>query len=68
MATYFCVGFEVLKAEVKSSVFWDITQCIPLKSQPTFRWNMSPPSSGSMNKSSVKKVASRGEDGGDMFL
>jgi hypothetical protein len=32
MANIFNVGFEVLKAVVlKSSIFWDITPCSPLK-------------------------------------
>jgi hypothetical protein len=45
------VGFEVLTAVlIKSSVFWDITPCSPLKVKPTFRRNISPPSLGSKNK------------------
>jgi hypothetical protein len=36
-------GFEVLTAVIrKSSVFWDITPCSPLKSLPTFRRNSAP--------------------------
>jgi hypothetical protein len=34
----------------KSSVFWDITPCCMLKSQPTFQRNISAPASGSKNK------------------
>jgi hypothetical protein len=41
------VGFEVLRAVVmKSTIVWDITPYSPL-SQPTFRRNKSPSSSGS---------------------
>jgi hypothetical protein len=38
----FNVIFEVLTAmAMKSSIFWDITPCSPIESQPTFRENMS---------------------------
>jgi hypothetical protein len=48
-----CVGSEVLTAVVmKSTIFWDITPCTPSKAKPTFRRNMSPPSSVSKNKPS----------------
>jgi hypothetical protein len=48
------IGFEVLIAVVmKSSIFWDIT-LRSLMSQPTFRRNMAPPSSGSKSKPSKK--------------
>jgi hypothetical protein len=37
------VGFEVLTAVVmKSTIFWAITLCSPLKSQPMFRRDISP--------------------------
>jgi hypothetical protein len=47
---------------MKSNIFWDITQCSPLKSQPKFRRNISPPSSGSDKSRKIpvwKQVASR---------
>jgi hypothetical protein len=41
------VGFEVFTAVVmKSTIFWDITPCNPLRVNTTFRRNTSPPSSG----------------------
>jgi hypothetical protein len=78
------VGFEVLTAVVmKSTIFWDITQCSPLKVN-RFRRNMSRLSSGSKNKPSKISVSSAAcyllhagfllglffepEDGGDIFL
>jgi hypothetical protein len=33
----------------ENSIFWVITPCSPLKNQPTFRGNMSPPYSGRKN-------------------
>jgi hypothetical protein len=42
-----------------------------VESQPTFRRNLSPPSSGSKNKLSKKpekRWQAQTEDGGDMFL
>jgi hypothetical protein len=43
--------FGVLVAVVvKSSVFWDVTPCSPLKVNRTLRKNMSPPSSGLKDK------------------
>jgi hypothetical protein len=73
------VGFEVLAAMVmESTIFWDITLS-SVESQPTFRKNISPSSSGSKNKPS-KKLATcfhagfllalffDPEDGSDMFL
>jgi hypothetical protein len=61
-----CVGFEVLTAVVmKRPIFWDIMQCSPVGSQPTFRRNMSPPSLGSKNKPSTKP---RKEQGSACYL
>jgi hypothetical protein len=58
-----CVGSEVLATVVmKSTVFWDATPFTLSKSQPTFRRNISPPSSGSNKTSKMsawKQVASR---------
>jgi hypothetical protein len=48
------IGFYILK----STIFCDVTPCSPL-SQPTFRRNISPPSSGSNNKSSKIPAWSR---------
>jgi hypothetical protein len=69
---------------LKSSVFWDITLCSPLKINRNFEENMSPPSSGSKDKTNHKparkQVTSRAsvgfsiglffdtEDRGDMLL
>jgi hypothetical protein len=55
---------------MKSSVFWGITPCSPLKNELTFRRNVSPPSSGSV---AFKLVSLRGlffdpDDVGDMLL
>jgi hypothetical protein len=50
------VGFEVLTAVVmKTSMFWDITTCSPLKANRSGGRNMSPPPSESKNKSSNKQ-------------
>jgi hypothetical protein len=43
-----------IKKNIESSIFWDITPRCPLKIQPVFQMNMSPPSSGSKNKPSKK--------------
>jgi hypothetical protein len=49
------VEFEVLTmVAMKSSIFRDITPCSPVKSQPVFQRNISPPSSGSKSKSHKK--------------
>jgi hypothetical protein len=48
------IGFDLTVVVMKKSIFWDITQCGPLKVNQTFRRNMSPPSSGSKNKPSKK--------------
>jgi hypothetical protein len=46
-----CVGCEVLAEVVtKSSTFWDMTPCTPLKVNRRFGGDMTPPSSGSKNK------------------
>jgi hypothetical protein len=42
----------------KSSIFWDIAQCSPLKINRHFRKNMSPPSSWSNNKRGKKPANS----------
>jgi hypothetical protein len=47
------VGFEVLTAVLKTTIFWDIMPCSPL-SQPTFQRNILAPSSGAKNKLSKK--------------
>jgi hypothetical protein len=75
--------FQVLTAVLmKISIFWDITPCIPLQSQPTFRRNMSLLSSGPKNKPGKEPVElstcflsaflldlfTDPEDGGDIFL
>jgi hypothetical protein len=47
----FYIGFKVLKAVVmRSSIFWDIPPCSPLKVNRLFRRNISPPSSASTTK------------------
>jgi hypothetical protein len=43
-------GADPQKLDKKSSIFWDVTPCSPVESQPPFRRDMSPPSSGSKNK------------------
>jgi hypothetical protein len=66
---------------LKSSVFWDIMSCSPLKVNPTFRRNTLLPSPGSNNKPSKKPanllrasccfllgLFSNHEDGGHTFL
>jgi hypothetical protein len=58
-ATYrLYVGFEVFTEVVmKSIIFWDMTPCSPLSCTPTFRRNVSPPSSGSKNSSANHRVS-----------
>jgi hypothetical protein len=49
------LGFEVLTAQVvKSSVFWDITPCSPLKIKAINPRTVPPPSSGSKNEAGCK--------------
>jgi hypothetical protein len=68
------VGSELLTAMVmKSSIIWYITPCNSFEIQPTFRRNISPPSSESKEwakqETSVKQVTSRAcSEDGDMFL
>jgi hypothetical protein len=53
-------GFDVLTAAViKGFVFWDVTSCRQVESQPIFRRNLSLPFSESRNKPSKKPASSR---------
>jgi hypothetical protein len=76
------VGFEVLTAVVmKSSIFWDITQCNPFKVNRSFRKNISPIFGVEEKANQETSVLATcfhvsfflglifdPEDGGDMFL
>jgi hypothetical protein len=44
---------------MKGSIFWDITPCIPGESKPTFRRNISPPTSGSKRNPSKESTRRR---------
>jgi hypothetical protein len=46
---------------MKHFIFWDITSRSLNKSQPTFRRRMTPPSSGSQNKTKKKPAKAGGE-------
>jgi hypothetical protein len=50
-----CMGFEVLTALVmERTIFWDMNVVSSVDNQPTFRRNISPHSSVSKNKPSMK--------------
>jgi hypothetical protein len=70
------VRFEILTAVVmKSTIFWNITPCSPLKVKPTFRSNISSTSSvvgraqlSTFHAGFLISLFFDPEDGSDMFL
>jgi hypothetical protein len=69
----YCVGFEVLTAVVmKSSIFWDIMSCSPLKVTPRFggtcRLHLQIRRMSQTTNEREAGCKQSSEDGGDVFL